>query len=82
MCDLKNELMFFLHAYEEDDDISLERGAIDIMALIEECDYKKVVRCKDCYHFEPFDCPDGWGICKLHNDSEWHGNDHCSYGCE
>lgn len=50
--------------------------------LGEKADCVRVVRCKDCYHFEPFDCPDGWGICKLHNDSEWHGNDHCSYGYE
>jgi Pyruvate/2-oxoacid:ferredoxin oxidoreductase delta subunit len=45
-------------------------------------DANVVIRCKDCYHFEPFDCPDGWGICRLNGNSDWKGSDHCSYGCE
>ena len=45
-------------------------------------DAVEVVRCKDCHHFEPFDCPDGWGICRLNGNSYWKGSDHCSYGCE
>jgi Pyruvate/2-oxoacid:ferredoxin oxidoreductase delta subunit len=45
-------------------------------------DANVVIRCKDCYHFEPFDCPDGWGICRLNGNSDWNGSDHCSYGCE
>ena len=36
-----------------------------------------VIRCKDCYHFEPF-----FGVCRLHNDSEVRCNDYCSYGCK
>lgn len=41
-----------------------------------------IVYCKDCYHFDAYDCPDGYGICRLHDDSEWYGYAHCSYGCE
>lgn len=41
--------------------------------------YEPLVRCKNCFHFEPYGHPDAVGVCKLNNGSEWNGDeDYCS----
>lgn len=44
-----------------------------------EIDVVPVVRCRDCFHFEPYGHRDAVGVCKLNNNSEWRGEeDYCS----
>lgn len=52
---------------------------IDHVEAMPTVDAEPVVRCRDCFHFEPYGHRDAVGVCKLHNNSEWRGEeDYCS----